>query len=217
MEKLRALDVPVCGRAQGHSREYYEAASIDGANAWQRFWSITLPALRPVTAVVVTLASINTLKLFDLVYVMTAGGPNHSSEVLTTWMYQQGFKFNNMGYGSAIAVVLLIVTFVLTAIQFTVLSRETGLIARYVRRLGETGWSSWSIVIVCEHNGQHPHLRHLCRGVYPRRLPPGVDVLHVIQAAMGDLRRPVRVAHQPQPGELPQGLDGGGLQPLLLQ
>ena len=104
-------------------REYYEAASIDGANAWQRFWSITLPALRPVTAVVVTLASINTLKLFDLVYVMTAGGPNHSSEVLTTWMYQQGFKFNNMGYGSAIAVVLLIVTFVLTAIQFTVLSR----------------------------------------------------------------------------------------------
>jgi ABC-type sugar transport system permease subunit len=104
-------------------REYYEAASIDGANAWQRFWSITLPALRPVTAVVVTLASINTLKLFDLVYVMTAGGPNHSSEVLTTWMYQQGFKFNNMGYGSAIAVVLLIVTFILTAIQFTVLSR----------------------------------------------------------------------------------------------
>jgi raffinose/stachyose/melibiose transport system permease protein len=104
-------------------REYYEAASIDGANAWQRFWSITLPALRPVTAVVVTLASINTLKLFDLVYVMTAGGPNHSSEVLTTWMYQQGFKFNNMGYGSAIAVVLLIVTLILTAIQFTVLSR----------------------------------------------------------------------------------------------
>jgi ABC-type sugar transport system permease subunit len=55
---------------------------------------------------------------------MTAGGPNHSSEVLTTWMYQQGFKFNNMGYGSAIAVVLLIVTFVLTTIQLTVLSRE---------------------------------------------------------------------------------------------
>jgi ABC-type sugar transport system permease subunit len=108
---------------KGIPREYYEAASIDGANAWQRFSSITLPALRPVTAVVVTLASINSLKLFDLVYVMTAGGPNHSSEVLTTWMYQQGFKFNNMGYGSAIAVVLLIVTFVLTAIQLKVLSR----------------------------------------------------------------------------------------------
>lgn len=105
-------------------REFYEAASIDGANAWQRFWSITLPALRPVTAVVVTLASINTLKLFDLVYVMTAGGPNHSSEVLTTWMYQQGFKFNNMGYGSALAVVLLIITFILTAVQLTLLSRD---------------------------------------------------------------------------------------------
>ncbi len=109
---------------KGIPGEYYEAASIDGASAWQRFWSITLPSLRPVTAVVVTLASINTLKLFDLVYVMTAGGPNHASEVLTTWMYQQGFKFNNMGYGSALAVVLLIVTFILTAIQFTVLSRN---------------------------------------------------------------------------------------------
>ena len=104
--------------------EYYEAASIDGANGWRRFWDITLPSLRHVTAVVVTLASINTLKLFDLVYVMTAGGPNHASEVLTTWMYQQGFKFNNMGYGSALAVVLLLVTFVITAIQFTVLSRN---------------------------------------------------------------------------------------------
>ena len=103
--------------------EYYEAASIDGANAWQKFWSITLPSLRPVTAVVVILASINTLKLFDLVYVMTAGGPNHASEVLTTWMYAQGFMFNNMGYGSALAVVLLAITFALTTIQFRLMSR----------------------------------------------------------------------------------------------
>ena len=58
---------------KGIPQEYYEAASIDGANAWRRFWGITLPALRPVTAVVMTLTSINTLKLFDLVYVMTAG------------------------------------------------------------------------------------------------------------------------------------------------
>jgi raffinose/stachyose/melibiose transport system permease protein len=105
--------------------EFYEAASIDGANAWQRFSGITLPSLRPVTAVVVILASINSLKLFDLVYVMTAGGPNHASEVLTTWMYAQGFMFNNMGYGSALAVVLLVITFVLTAIQFRVMSRGT--------------------------------------------------------------------------------------------
>ena len=84
---------------------------------------ITLPALRPVTAVVITLTSINTLKLFDLVYVMTAGGPNHASQVLTTWMYAQGFMFNNMGYGSALAVVLLLITLVVTVVQFKLVSR----------------------------------------------------------------------------------------------
>lgn len=105
-------------------QEYYEAASIDGANAWRHFLDITLPALRPVTAVVITLTSINTLKLFDLVYVMTAGGPNHASQVLTTWMYAQGFMFNNMGYGSALAVVLLLITFVITVIQFKLVSRD---------------------------------------------------------------------------------------------
>lgn len=108
---------------KGIPQEYYEAASIDGANGWRRFWDITLPALRPVTAAVITLTSINTLKLFDLVYVMTAGGPNHASQVLTTWMYAQGFMFNNMGYGSALAVVLLLITFVVTVVQFKLVSR----------------------------------------------------------------------------------------------
>lgn len=108
---------------KGIPEEYYEAASIDGATAWQRFLDITLPSLRPVTAVVICLTSINTLKLFDLVYVMTAGGPNHASQVLTTWMYTQGFMFNNMGYGSALAVVLLLITFVITIIQFKLVSR----------------------------------------------------------------------------------------------
>lgn len=104
--------------------ELYEAAAIDGSNAWQSFWRITMPVLWPVTTLVIILISIGTLKLFDLVYVMTHGGPNHASEVLTTWMYFQGFMYNNMGYGSAIAVVLLAVTFGLTLIQFRVLSRD---------------------------------------------------------------------------------------------
>ncbi|MBA3416296.1 MAG: sugar ABC transporter permease [Chloroflexia bacterium] len=109
---------------KGVPAEYYEAASIDGASGWRQFWDITLPALRPVTAVAVSLATINTLKLFDLVYVMTAGGPNNASEVLTTWMYAQGFMFNNMGYGSALAVVLLAITFVVTVVQFRITSRS---------------------------------------------------------------------------------------------
>lgn len=104
--------------------ELYEAAAIDGSNAWQSFWRITMPVLWPVTTLVIILISIGTLKLFDLVYVMTHGGPNHASEVLTTWMYFQGFMYNNMGYGSAIAVVLLTVTLILTLFQFRVLSRD---------------------------------------------------------------------------------------------
>lgn len=97
--------------------EIYEAAKVDGASGWQSFWRITLPALWPVITVTVALVSIGTLKLFDLIYVMTAGGPNNASQVLTTWMYFQGFKYNNMGYGATLAVVLLIITFVLTFFQ----------------------------------------------------------------------------------------------------
>ncbi|MBV7338802.1 sugar ABC transporter permease [Chloroflexi bacterium TSY] len=104
--------------------ELYEASRIDGAAPWQSFWRITMPILWPVTTLVIILVSINTLKLFDLIFVMTAGGPNHASQVLTSWMYLQGFTYNNMGYGSAIAVVLLVLTFILTLIQFKVLRRD---------------------------------------------------------------------------------------------
>jgi raffinose/stachyose/melibiose transport system permease protein len=109
---------------KGIDGELYEAASMDGANAWQSFWRITLPVLAPVTTTVIVLVSINTLKLFDLVYVMTHGGPGHASEVLTSWMYFQGFMYNKMGYGSSVAVVLLLVTLMLTLIQFRVLARD---------------------------------------------------------------------------------------------
>ena len=100
--------------------ELYEAAHIDGASAWQDFWYVTLPILKPVTVVVVILATINTLKTFDLVYVMTFGGPNYASQVLTLWMYLQGFMYNHMGYGSAVAVALLLITFAFSAVQLKV-------------------------------------------------------------------------------------------------
>ena len=109
---------------KGIDVELYEAATIDGASSWQSFWRITMPVLWPVTTTVIALVSINTLKLFDLVYVMTHGGPGHASEVLTTWMYFQGFMYNNMGYGSSVAVVLLLVTLMLTLFQFKVLKRD---------------------------------------------------------------------------------------------
>lgn len=92
--------------------QLFEAARLDGANGFQIFRRITLPLLRPVTVTVYVLITIAMLKLFDLVYVMTAGGPNYSSEVLSTWMYAQAFQFDRLGYGSSIAVFLLALTVV---------------------------------------------------------------------------------------------------------
>lgn len=104
-----------------------EAAKLDGANSRQVFWFVTFPQLRPVTLLVSTLVAIDMLKLFDLVYILTLGGPQHASEVLTTFSYAQAFNYNNVGYGSTIAVVLLVITFLVTILRFKLLpdSRET--------------------------------------------------------------------------------------------
>ncbi|MDQ2653176.1 MAG: sugar ABC transporter permease [Chloroflexota bacterium] len=100
-------------------QDLHDAAFVDGANGWQDILHITLPLMKSMVAMVVLLASIEALKLFSIVYVMTKGGPNHATEVLSTWAYFQAFTANNVGYGSAILVVLLIVTFVLAYIQVT--------------------------------------------------------------------------------------------------
>ncbi|WP_331095932.1 sugar ABC transporter permease [Lacisediminihabitans sp.] len=76
---------------QGISADVYEAAAIDGANGWQRFWSITFPLLRPVTAITLLLGFVYTLKVFDIIWIMTRGGPSTSSTTLAIWSYQLGF------------------------------------------------------------------------------------------------------------------------------
>jgi len=86
----------------------YEAASIDGANAWRRFWSITLPLMRPVSLSVVLLGLIYTFKVFDLIYIMTGGGPVDATTVLPIYTYQLTFQFFLFGKGAAAATVLLI-------------------------------------------------------------------------------------------------------------
>lgn len=93
-----------------------DAAAIDGANALQRFRYVTLPQLRGVNTVVFAVTVIDSLRTFDLVWAMTRGGPYHATELLSTYMFQQGFTFLNLGYGSAIAVVifLLAIGFIIT-------------------------------------------------------------------------------------------------------
>jgi raffinose/stachyose/melibiose transport system permease protein len=89
-----------------------EAARVDGASRWQEIRRVTIPLLRSTTGTVMLLAGIDSLKVFTTVYVMTRGGPDHATEVLSTWGYSQAFTQNDVGYGSAIMVVLLAIAFV---------------------------------------------------------------------------------------------------------
>lgn len=87
------------------SKELVEAAIVDGANTTQRFWYIILPALRPAMVIAITVNIIDSLRAFDIVFVMTRGGPFYSSSVMANYMYVQAFHNYRMGYGASIAVV----------------------------------------------------------------------------------------------------------------
>ena len=93
---------------QGISPEYYDAAKIDGANRFQLFWHITVPLVKTATQINILLTMIGGLRVFDLVYVMTEGGPGHATEVVALYVYKTGFTFYRMGEGCAIAVLLFI-------------------------------------------------------------------------------------------------------------
>jgi len=94
--------------------EVIEAAKIDGASALQIAFKIKLPLISGIFKVTVMLAVVGSLKYFDLIYVMTGGGPNGASEVIASYMYKEAFKLNNFGYGSAIGFGLLVLCLVMT-------------------------------------------------------------------------------------------------------
>lgn len=101
----------------------YEAAKIDGASGWQRFRDITLPMLSPTTFFVVVISIIGSFQVFDQALVMTAGGPGTATTTLVLYIYEQGFQSFHMGYASAIALLLFVVIFGFTAVQFRVQRR----------------------------------------------------------------------------------------------
>lgn len=102
----------------GIPQHYYEAAEIDGAGPWQRFYRITLPLLSPTTLFILVLSIIGSFQVFDLVWVLTHGGPLGSTKVIVFYLYEQAFQFFNMGYASAIAYILFALLFILTLMQF---------------------------------------------------------------------------------------------------
>jgi ABC-type sugar transport system permease subunit len=102
----------------------YEAGMIDGANRRQLFWSITLPLLKPTTLFALIIGIISSFEVFVPVYLMTNGGPGYSSMVMVMAIYRAAFQQYQMGYASAMAVVLFLVIFLISVLQFRFLGRE---------------------------------------------------------------------------------------------
>lgn len=102
---------------QGIPRELYEAATVDGAGLWQRFVHVTLPLLSPITFFIVVTSIINAFQAFDLIAVMTGGGPIDSTNVLSYYLYQNAFRFFKAGLAASIALVFFSIILALTLAQ----------------------------------------------------------------------------------------------------
>ncbi len=108
---------------QGVPQQLYEAAKIDGAGLWARFFFITLPMLSATTFFVLVIGVINSFQVFDQAFIMTQGGPANATNTIVYNIYQNAFQFFNMGYASAMAWVLFAIIFVVTLMQFRLQQR----------------------------------------------------------------------------------------------
>jgi len=113
---------------QGIPGELYEAASIDGATTWEKFRHITLPLIKPALLLALVFRTIDALKVFDLVFVMTQGGPADTTNVLQFYGYKKSFAEGMIGYGSAIAVVVFLISLVLSTLYIRLAG--TGLLGK---------------------------------------------------------------------------------------
>ncbi|WCN83305.1 carbohydrate ABC transporter permease [Micromonospora sp. LH3U1] len=106
--------------------EMYEASALDGATGWQRFWSITFPLLRPVSTITLLLGLIYTLKVFDIIWIMTRGGPIGSSATLATWSYRLGFGnlLPEFGPGAAIGNLLIVMALIAGLVYIRIERRQ---------------------------------------------------------------------------------------------
>jgi multiple sugar transport system permease protein len=105
---------------QAIPRDYEEAARLEGASRWQIFRMIIWPLLAPTTLVIMVITTIGSFKVFDHIYQMTGGGPENGTLVLAYYIYQQGFEFFDVGYASALAMIMFVIVMALTVVQVTV-------------------------------------------------------------------------------------------------
>ena len=106
--------IVILAAIEGIPQDLHDAATIDGVSEWQRTWGLIFPLVRPVVASISILQIIFSLKVFDLVWVMTKGSPGNSTAVLGTFLFRQGFETQKYGYASAVAVVMFLIVFTLT-------------------------------------------------------------------------------------------------------
>jgi multiple sugar transport system permease protein len=113
---------------QGISPQIYEAAALDGADGWQRFWRLTLPLLRPVAAITLRLGLVYTLKVLDVIWIMTRGGPADSSTTFATWSYQLGFGslLPKFGPGAAVGNLLIVAALAFGFVYIRLQRRQGG-------------------------------------------------------------------------------------------
>jgi multiple sugar transport system permease protein len=111
---------------QSISMELYEAAEVDGASPWQTFWRVTLPLLLPVIVIGILIRAMDSFKLFDIIYLVTGGGPGNVTETISFYTYLQGFKFFSLGYTAAMAFLQLIVITVIAQVFVRFQKRQTG-------------------------------------------------------------------------------------------
>ncbi|WP_312794992.1 sugar ABC transporter permease [Tianweitania sp.] len=109
---------------QAIPRDYDEAAGLESASRWQIFRLITWPLLGPTTLVIVILTTIGSFKVFDHIYQMTGGGPENGTLVLAFYIYQQGFQFFDIGYASALAIIMFVIVTILTLIQVSLRRKD---------------------------------------------------------------------------------------------
>lgn len=100
-------------------KELYEASGMDGAKSWQRFRDVTLPGISPTTFFLMIITMVNSLQAYDQIQILTQGGPSGSTRTLLYMYYQLGFEEFNMGQATAVAIVLILITVLLSVVQFT--------------------------------------------------------------------------------------------------
>ena len=111
---------------QSIPQEPYEAAVIDGSSAWQTFRNVTLPLLKPAILVALLLRTMDLLRVFDQVFILTEGGPGFATETISLYIYRTAFRFSDFGYAAAMSFVLLLVTNIVSTLYIRVLQTPNG-------------------------------------------------------------------------------------------